>query len=62
VLLEWMLSRIDMTGTGGYLQTMEDFADCLQTAERNTDPPVALTKPVLVAVIDDVVDINDASV
>jgi hypothetical protein len=45
-----------------WIQTMEDFADFIQTAERNADPPVALAEPVLVAVIDDGVDINDASV
>lgn len=41
---------------------MEEFSDFLLTAERNADPPYQLPRPVLVAVIDDGVDINEASV
>ncbi|KAB5545922.1 hypothetical protein GE09DRAFT_1132964 [Coniochaeta sp. 2T2.1] len=45
-----------------WIATMEEFSDFLLTAERNADPPYVLPKPVLVAVIDDGVDINEASV
>ena len=45
-----------------WITTMENFADFLQTAQSVADPPPVLPRPVLVAVIDDGVDISDASV
>lgn len=41
---------------------MEEFADFLLTAQRAADPPVELVEPVLVALIDDGVDINDQTI
>ncbi|KAI0382948.1 hypothetical protein F5Y04DRAFT_251481 [Hypomontagnella monticulosa] len=47
-----------------WMTSMEEFADFLQTAERNIDiePPLALKHPVTVAIIDDGVDINDQTI
>ncbi|KAI0146018.1 hypothetical protein F4776DRAFT_609046 [Hypoxylon sp. NC0597] len=47
-----------------WIASMEEFADFLQTAERNVDiePPLTLKHPITVAIIDDGVDINDQTI
>ncbi|RYP17551.1 hypothetical protein DL765_004440 [Monosporascus sp. GIB2] len=47
-----------------WMASMEEFADFLQTAERNIDreSPLTLKHPVTVAIIDDGVDINDQTI
>ncbi|KAI2464187.1 hypothetical protein F4781DRAFT_425759 [Annulohypoxylon bovei var. microspora] len=45
-----------------WVDSMEQFADFLQAAERNIEPPLTLKHPVTVAIIDDGVDINNQSI
>ncbi|RKU46266.1 hypothetical protein DL546_006500 [Coniochaeta pulveracea] len=45
-----------------WITTMEEFADFLIAAQKAADPPVELVRPVLVALIDDGVDINDQTI
>ncbi|KAI1213091.1 uncharacterized protein F4807DRAFT_471577 [Annulohypoxylon truncatum] len=45
-----------------WISSMEEFADFLQAAERNIEPPLILKHPITIAVIDDGVDINDQSI
>ncbi|KAI1460617.1 hypothetical protein F4805DRAFT_416485 [Annulohypoxylon moriforme] len=45
-----------------WVTSMEEFADFLQAAERNIDPPITLKHPITIAIIDDGVDISDQSI